>query len=163
MTKALVAVFLLACSHPAAPPAKPTDPPPPPQAGAPTCANVRDHLIEILSASKDAPKEDVDRLGAKFYKHCTSDAWSAEARTCLAEATRQTADTCEPMLTQAQLTAISDDVDGKPPGGGAPPPVDEAKPQPAMAPPPPAPPPPPAATKRAPTKSRSSDPCEGGQ
>ena len=164
MTKSLLAVVLLACSHPA-PPAKPANEAP----AAATCAAVGDHLTSILKASKEAPQEDIDRIGAIIVKHCTNEVWSEDARGCLVKATMETVENCESLLTQAQQAAINDDNPGGGGGGGAtggaPPPTEAAKPQPAMAPPPAPPPPasPAPGTKRAPSKSRSSDPCEGGQ
>lgn len=180
---ALAAV--LACGH-AEPKSPNTAGAPAPAPAAPSCADVRTNLMSILSAAKEAPKEAVEEVGEVLATHCRDDAWSVDARICLAKATVDTVKTCENQLTQAQQRAVEDDLNRRHPergGAGAtqgtsdrprpanapmsappqPTPASDARPKGVKPPPPPASPKP---TRDAPRKAPvhdSSDPCEGGQ
>jgi hypothetical protein len=66
---------VIGCTHPVAPP--------PPAPTAPACVGALAHAPELISDKPDQR----DRLRTLLVGHCEVDAWSADARTCIAAAT----------------------------------------------------------------------------
>ncbi len=134
---------------------------------APTCAAVADAMIALMLEGKEQTpkvKETTEGFTAIIRNRCDADAWSADAKQCLAGmTTRDDAERCSKLLTEEQQANLVRDEKAK---YGAPPAEPEAAP----------PPPSPASTgapmndekaKEAPKRSKGSpkpgDPCDGGE
>lgn len=160
---------LAACSH--------STPPAAPQAAGPSpCAQLADHVVSLIPSASGAPADQVALLREAFNKRCSVDKWTAAAQQCFGgAATLDATDACaKNQLTQAQSTALDDDVaaatqqmsksnsaaGAAPASAAAPAPAAAA----AAATSTPAAAPAPAAPKRATRGAKTSnDPCEGGQ
>jgi len=175
-------VFLIACGG--ASPKPSTTGGPPSAAQGPSCGQVADHMMAMITAdAKDAPQDAVDQLRIKLIEACEDTQWSLAARRCVMDAKVGTETrACEPMFTEAQRAAW-----GPPSAPPAPPSAPPAPPPPAMAPPAPPAAEPAAvapaesapAQKAGPAKSKAksprkpapnhkgsgidSDPCDGGE
>jgi hypothetical protein len=145
----LVALLLVA-SCGGAPKSTPVAPHPDPipKTAGPSCKAVAAHLATL--ADRDPTKEAAPDVAMR--NRCETDAWSDDARSCFATAQAEPeVDGCKSMLTDLQRKSFGED----------------AKPAPAAPAAAAAPPPPPAGEQhrsRAPVKkSKTGDPCEGGQ
>jgi hypothetical protein len=138
----------------------PSTPPPqaPPNAnvaatGGATCESAAGHLIDIMSAGKDAaaPPDAVKKLHDMLVAHCQNDAWSPDLLQCLTQMKSvQDSDRCESMMTPAQNEALNKEMG----------PQQNAPTTPAA---PAASPPPPPSTRSGTAKpGKSGDPCDGG-
>jgi hypothetical protein len=109
----LLAVGLAAgaCSKPAAQPAAPAQPPP-------KCAQVADHVVSLMSETAQQPTDELDAFRTLVFQHCRDDRWSVQAQDCFLGATsrKDAGDRCEPLLTQDQLTSLTQPA--KPPKSG---------------------------------------------
>jgi hypothetical protein len=122
-----------------------------------SCANVADHVIELMSANaKDAPPDLLKKQHDMFQKHCEADLWSADLRKCLIAIHERTdSDRCDPLITEAQKAAFDKDVESQEvPGasGGAPAPAAAAAPKEMKE-----------ETKTRGAPQKGGDPCEGGE
>lgn len=111
----------------------------------PSCAAVADGMVAMMMRDKDAKgiEDTVEGFKTIIRTRCDEDAWTAEARDCLATMqTRTDAERCSTLLTDEQQAALVRDQKAK---FGA---QDDATP-----PPPPSP---------EPTRTRG-DPCDGGE
>ena len=128
---------------------------------APTCIAVGDKLASIMAQEDtDAAAATLTAKADAVKKHCEADQWSEEARECFGTAENDVdGKGCAKFLTEAQMTAVSKDLDATDP-----------QPTPAMAPAPESK----KADEAAPRRSRggtpkkpvpksSSDPCLGGE
>lgn len=165
----------------------PQDPPTVTQpAGDVACQPAVDALFAVTAAGEPA---DLRARAAKvFVARCEADAWSADARRCMAGVkVPADGDACEQMLTADQKRTLADELSKELSAAGVPAERTSGKPQPATdakdakkaapraAEPAPAPPPPPAksapprskapmkASKKAPGGGTAADPCEGGE
>ena len=126
---------------------------------APDCVAVADHARQLVPAEM-APESEIKATVDAIKNRCEADQWTAEARECFG--TAETDDDfkgCTKLLTEAQLTAVTKDVEATSPS---------KQPAPAAAAPPPAPKADePARRTRGGAKTKpvpkSSDPCMGGE
>ena len=137
-------LFVAACASQAKPAEAPA--PPPSQ-----CAQVADHVIGLMTASKHAAAEDIDPFRRVIITRCTDDKWSADAQHCLLgmQSLKQ-AEGCNDLLTQDQRDKLQSDGMAVSHHGEQKEETEDSA----------APPPPPSPT-RGPKKA--GDPCEGGQ
>jgi hypothetical protein len=182
---ALAAAALAACSHPSESATTPK-----PLVVEP-CKRAADQIIDLLGVQAQDSGRQIGpdlykQMSDSLVERCEKDKWSAQAQQCATAAkTPDEFGKCEDKFTQAQLDALIGSVGGDtrkrdqapdgagavggagpggPAGGGgaatgaAPPPAAAA---PAASPPPPSPAP--SNTRGAKQKSKTSDPCEGGQ
>ena len=126
MKRALL-VFAVACSNPA--------PPPKPPAPPPRCANVADHLLELMTpTAKDAPAEQLDAMRRLFNDHCRDDHWTPAAQDCLlaASSLKEVGERCSAELTPEQTMALGSAIESQskpapaPADAGVAPPPDAA-------------------------------------
>ena len=124
MKRALL-LIAAACSNPA--------PPPKPPAPPPRCANVADHLLELMTpTAKDAPAEQLDAMRRLFNDHCRDDEWTPAAQDCLLSAAslKEVGERCGDKLTPEQTmalgTAIESQAKPAPPIDAGVPPTDAA-------------------------------------
>jgi hypothetical protein len=175
----LAALLFAACGG-SSPKATPMAGPADPSAG-PTCAQVSDHLMAMISpTAKDAPTDEIDQMRIKVTRQCEDTAWSLAARRCVMDATAATETTaCDSMFTDRQRNAWPAEPTDRPAdertGGEGRDQALEGAAAPAATAPPPAPPPKavqPAETpknKAKPSRSNGkapgadSDPCDGGE
>lgn len=134
---------------------KPTPDPIPKTAG-PACGAVGEHLATL--ADRDPAASPDKAMATKIAQACKTDAWSDDARSCFATANSDDeAEGCMKLLSDAQQQPLRER--HKEPAAAMAPDAESA------APPPPAPT---KSTTRAPVKkdkpkSRSGDPCQGGE
>ena len=123
MKRALL-VFAVACSNPA--------PPPKPPAPPPRCANVADHLLELMTPdAKAAPAEQLDAMRRIFNDRCRDDQWTPAAQDCVlaAASLKEVGERCSDKLTPEQTMAFGTAIEAqsKPaPGDAGPAPADAA-------------------------------------
>lgn len=126
---------------------------------APDCAAVAAHARQLLPPDM-APESEVTATVDAIKNRCTADQWTAEARECFGTAENEDDfKGCTKLLTEAQMTAVTKDVEATSPS---------KQPAPAAAAPPPAPKAEePARRSRGGTPKKqvpkSSDPCMGGE
>ena len=101
--RTVLALALVACSHPAPPPAPPKGPT--------ACARAADAMVQTMLdrlATKDAaPTEEADALRRLIVTRCEADAWSDAATRCLiAMKTTEDAAPCAREMTEAQQAAL---------------------------------------------------------
>lgn len=150
-------------------------------AGDVACQPAVDALFAVTAAGEPADLR--ARASKVFVARCEADAWSAEARSCMAGVkVPQDGDACEQMLTADQKRTLADVLAKELSEAGVPaertsgkpqPATDAKKAEPAAAPPPPPPAKPAAPKSRAPAKASkkapgpgggtAADPCEGGE
>jgi hypothetical protein len=98
----MLLLALGACHHPAAP----VTPPPPP---APTCEAVRAHIDQLVVSSHGA--KSAQAIAAAVGDHCTKDAWSESARSCIVNSPALDAGHhCLDQLPTAQHEALMADI-----------------------------------------------------
>jgi hypothetical protein len=118
----------------------------------PTCGDVANAMVGMMAEGKESTKAFVDAkegFVTIISTRCTDDAWTAEAKQCLATMkSREDAERCSTLLTEQQQANLVRDQKAK--FGASP----EAE-----APPPPAPVEAPKATK----SRKAGDPCDGGE
>jgi hypothetical protein len=74
--------------------------------GAP-CGAVADHVIALMAAAQEPPPGAATRFRDVIAARCAEDAWSAEARACMAAVARiQDIDRCKQHLTEVQAAAL---------------------------------------------------------
>ncbi len=101
---ALSTCFVLACGG--TPAAQKATPDPIPKTAGPSCKVVVQHLATL--GDRDPLADDANaKASATLRRHCESDGWSDDARSCLATAQSQPElDGCKGMLTEAQRQAF---------------------------------------------------------
>jgi len=107
MKRALFFVIVACSSN--APPPKPPAPPP-------RCANVADHLLELMTpTAQDAPAEQLDTMRRLFNDHCRDDKWTPEAQDCLltAASLEEVGQRCGDKLTADQTMALGSAIEGQ--------------------------------------------------
>jgi hypothetical protein len=134
----------------------------------PTCEAVADSMVSMMAEGKESTKAFVDTkegFVAIISTRCTEDAWTADAKECLATMkSREDAERCSTLLTATQQDNLVRDQKAK--FGAGP----EPEAEPVVDPPPPAS----AEQKAEPKKLRSTpakpaktkktgDPCDGGE
>jgi hypothetical protein len=142
----------------------PTDPIP--KTAGPECGAVGEHLATL--ADHDAAAGPDKAMAQKIAGACKTDAWSDDARSCFATANSDDeALGCMKLLTEPQHQAFdkATRTKAKEPAAAMAPATADSEAEPAAAEPPP---PPKKATTRGPVKkdkpkSRSGDPCQGGE
>jgi len=133
-------------------------PDPIPKTAGPSCGAVGEHLATL--ADRDPSASPDKAMATKFADACKTDAWSDDARSCFATASSDDeAEGCMKLLSEAQQKPFTKMAKkSEPPAAAA-----EA----AEAPPPPPPAPSKSTTrgavKKDKPKSRSGDPCQGGE
>ena len=157
-----------------------------PKADEPTCAVMADAMVARMAEGKEATPalvETKERLTKVIRTSCEQDAWSRDARQCIATMkTGEEAEHCATLLTEQQQDNLARAQAAANPDAAVP--EDENTSDDAAAPPaapPPPPPPPPASPgnaeegamgskekpKRAPPKAtktrKTGDPCDGGE
>jgi hypothetical protein len=98
LKRALLAVTLVACTKTTTS-SKPTmpDDPPPAATTAPSCDEVRSHAYDhFKAASADLGK--IEQAVDVLVTSCNDDAWSADARTCVVEASADDMESCRTHL-----------------------------------------------------------------
>ena len=141
----------------------PTDPIP--KTAGPECGAVGEHLATL--ADHDAAAGPDKAMAQKIAGACKTDAWSDDARSCFATANSDDeALGCMKLLTEPQHQAFDKATRTKAPAAAAAMAPADSEAEPAAEPPPP--PTPKKATTRGPVKkdkpkSRSGDPCQGGE
>jgi outer membrane biosynthesis protein TonB len=156
-----------------------------PKATGPTCGAVADSMVAMMAEGKESTKafvETKEGFTTIIRTRCEEDAWTADAKQCLAKMkSRDDAERCSTLLTETQQANLVRDQKAK---FGAEPPPPEPTPTPATEPTNAAPPPTPAAAKPEPkpaekAKKKSAprakkapmpdgtrstgDPCDGGE
>lgn len=141
----------------------------------PTCAAVADAMVAMMMEGKEQTEAAAATAGdfeTIIRTRCDEDAWTAEAKQCLATMqTRTDAERCSTLLTAEQQENLVRDQKAKFGAGpatekGESAPEPEPEPATGAAPPPPPAPgsPPPTPLKSSPPKTRrTGDPCDGGE
>lgn len=136
----------------------------------PSCGEVASSMVAMMAEGKESTKAFVDAkegFVTIIRTRCDEDAWTAEAKQCLATMkSREDAERCSTLLTEQQQANLVRDQKAKFGAGSEP----AAEAEPAVAPPPPVE----AEQKAEPKKLRSApakpaktkktgDPCDGGE
>ncbi|HEY5936760.1 MAG TPA: hypothetical protein VIU61_19060 [Kofleriaceae bacterium] len=123
---------------------------------APTCVAVADHAATLVPPDT-GPESEIKATVDAIKTRCDADQWSAEARECFGTAENETDfQGCTKLLTEAQMTAVTKDVEATSPS---------KQPAPAAAAPPKVEEPVRRSRGGTPKKQvpKSSDPCMGGE
>ena len=136
----------------------------------PSCGDVADSMVAMMAEGKESTKAFVDAkedFVTLIRTRCDEDAWTAEAKQCLATMkSREDAERCSTLLTEQQQQSLVRDQKAKFGAGSE---YDPPEPEPAAAPPAPvedeksldqkkrAVPP------NAPKTKKTGDPCDGGE
>ena len=115
----------------------------------PTCSDVADSMVAMMAEGKESTKAFVDAkegFVTIIRTRCTDDAWTAEAKQCLATMkSREDAERCSTLLTEQQQANLVRDQKAKFGAGSESP---EA---------------PPAEAPKATKSRKAGDPCDGGE
>ena len=91
-----------------------------------TCGDVADAMIGMMLQDKEPPKATIDGFKTIIRNRCEQDAWTADARQCLATMkSASDAERCSNLLTEEQQAKLVADEKAK---FGAKPEADEAAP-----------------------------------
>ena len=151
--------MVIGCSHNK----PPAGPPPPPPAPPSQCAQLADHVVGLMGASKVAEQDQLDPFRNVLTTRCTDDKWSPEAQKCLLDIkTLDEGDKCQSLLSDDQQKNLERDgtaaakasrhksEDKGEMGGAAPPPPPAEEPSHSRGPVPKG-------------SGKTGDPCSGGQ
>ncbi len=94
-------------------------------APAATCADAAANTKALYMASPDADATAGDIISTTITERCSTDGWSADAISCMATATQETAAACPDKLSAEQKQSFGDAMAHGMGGGGDAPPANE--------------------------------------